>query len=206
MRRCRRSSAPPARSSIRIWPSDSKNSCTRPPAHEHEPPPIRPGSRVPGPDRPRLVFTRDPGPGTRFGRAGVRITRDEARRIALLAHLAFDDASLDRMAEEMTKILTYIDQLREVEGGGQAILPVVESEGQAILPAVEGGGQAILPVVESGGQAILPAVEGGGQAILPVHSTPLRDDEIRPGIAREKVEANAPAWRDGHFLVPKVIE
>jgi len=114
----------------------------------------------------------------------VRITRDEARRIALLAHLAFDDASLDRMAEEMTKILTYIDQLREVEGGGQAILPVVESEGQAILPAVE----------------------GGGQAILPVHSTPLRDDEIRPGIAREKVEANAPAWRDGHFLVPKVIE
>ena len=40
----------------------------------------------------------------------MKITRDEARRIAQLAHLAFDDASLDRMAAEMTKILTYIER------------------------------------------------------------------------------------------------
>ncbi|MEK6372930.1 MAG: Asp-tRNA(Asn)/Glu-tRNA(Gln) amidotransferase subunit GatC [Acidobacteriota bacterium] len=45
----------------------------------------------------------------------MKITRDEAKRIADLAHLAFDDAALDRMASEMTKILTYIDQLAEVE-------------------------------------------------------------------------------------------
>src|SRR2546428_360637 len=32
----------------------------------------------------------------------MKITRDEARRIAELAHLAFDDESLDRMAAEMT--------------------------------------------------------------------------------------------------------
>jgi aspartyl-tRNA(Asn)/glutamyl-tRNA(Gln) amidotransferase subunit C len=44
----------------------------------------------------------------------VKITRDEAKKIADLAHLAFDDAALDRMASEMTKILTYIDQLAEV--------------------------------------------------------------------------------------------
>jgi aspartyl-tRNA(Asn)/glutamyl-tRNA(Gln) amidotransferase subunit C len=53
----------------------------------------------------------------------MKITRDEARRIADLAHLAFDDAALDRMAGEMTKILTYIDQLAEVEleaRGGEA--------------------------------------------------------------------------------------
>ncbi|HJT17030.1 MAG TPA: Asp-tRNA(Asn)/Glu-tRNA(Gln) amidotransferase subunit GatC [Thermoanaerobaculia bacterium] len=92
----------------------------------------------------------------------MNITRDEARRIAQLAHLAFDDASLDRMAGEMTKILTYIDQLNEVESGGQAILSV--------------------------------------------DATPLRDDVVRPGVERDKVEANAPAWRDGHFVVPKVIE
>ena len=90
----------------------------------------------------------------------MKITRDEARRIAQLAHLAFDDASLDRMADEMTKILTYIDQLREVEGCTDKS----------------------------------------------VGATPLRDDEVRPSVPREKVEANAPAWRDGHFLVPKVIE
>ena len=46
----------------------------------------------------------------------MNITRDDAKKIADLAHLAFDDAALDRMAAEMTKILTYIDQLAEVEG------------------------------------------------------------------------------------------
>ena len=45
----------------------------------------------------------------------MNITRDEAKRIADLAHLQFDDAGLDRMAAEMTKILTYIDQLAEVD-------------------------------------------------------------------------------------------
>ena len=48
----------------------------------------------------------------------MNITRDEARRIATLAHLEFDDASLDRLAAEMTKILGYIDQLREVSADG----------------------------------------------------------------------------------------
>jgi aspartyl-tRNA(Asn)/glutamyl-tRNA(Gln) amidotransferase subunit C len=50
----------------------------------------------------------------------VKISRDEARRIADLAHLAFDDDALDRMAAEMTKILSYIDQLAEAEIGGAA--------------------------------------------------------------------------------------
>ena len=51
----------------------------------------------------------------------MKITRDEAKKIADLAHLAFDDAALDRMASEMTKILTYIDQLAEVEVGEVAV-------------------------------------------------------------------------------------
>ncbi|HKO54301.1 MAG TPA: Asp-tRNA(Asn)/Glu-tRNA(Gln) amidotransferase subunit GatC, partial [Thermoanaerobaculia bacterium] len=44
----------------------------------------------------------------------MKIDRDEARRIADLAHLELTDEALERMAAEMTKILTYIDQLREV--------------------------------------------------------------------------------------------
>ncbi len=92
----------------------------------------------------------------------MKITRDEARHIADLAHLDFDDAALERMAAEMTKILTYIDQLREID-----------------------------------------AAEGGS---APLEATPLREDTSRPGIARDAVERNAPAWRDGHFVVPKVIE
>jgi aspartyl-tRNA(Asn)/glutamyl-tRNA(Gln) amidotransferase subunit C len=89
------------------------------------------------------------------------IDRDEARRVADLAHLEFDDAGLDRMASEMTKILTYIDQLREVDADG------FEERDVTV--------------------------------------TPLREDEPRPPIDRERVARNAPAWRDGLFVVPKVI-
>ncbi|HET7433862.1 MAG TPA: Asp-tRNA(Asn)/Glu-tRNA(Gln) amidotransferase subunit GatC [Thermoanaerobaculia bacterium] len=91
----------------------------------------------------------------------MKIDRDEARRIAGLAHLEFDDAGLDRMAGEMTKILSYIDQLREID------------------------------------------VEGFEERDATV--TPLRDDEPRPSIDRDLVASNAPAWRDGLFVVPKVI-
>jgi aspartyl-tRNA(Asn)/glutamyl-tRNA(Gln) amidotransferase subunit C len=91
----------------------------------------------------------------------VKITRDEARRIAALAHLEFDDAALDRMAAEMTKILGYIDQLSEA--------PVSTTTPDE------------------------PA-------------TAFRDDAARPGIARDAVEANAPAFDGGFFVVPKVIE
>ncbi len=48
----------------------------------------------------------------------MNIDREEARRIANLARLDLDDAALVRMAAEMTKILTYIDQLREVDVEG----------------------------------------------------------------------------------------
>ena len=48
----------------------------------------------------------------------MKIDRDEARRIAALAHLELDDAALDRIAGEMTTILGYIDQLREIDVDG----------------------------------------------------------------------------------------
>jgi aspartyl-tRNA(Asn)/glutamyl-tRNA(Gln) amidotransferase subunit C len=59
----------------------------------------------------------------------MKITRDEARRIAALAHLEFDDDALDRLAAEMTKILGYIDQLRQVEGEDEGAVesPIVQS-------------------------------------------------------------------------------
>jgi aspartyl-tRNA(Asn)/glutamyl-tRNA(Gln) amidotransferase subunit C len=91
----------------------------------------------------------------------MNIDRDEARRVAGLAHLEFDDAGLDRMATEMTKILTYIDQLREVDAAG------FEERDVTVMP--------------------------------------LRDDEPRASIDREQAARNAPAWRDGFFVVPKVI-
>jgi aspartyl-tRNA(Asn)/glutamyl-tRNA(Gln) amidotransferase subunit C len=91
----------------------------------------------------------------------MNIDRDEARRIAELAHLEFDDAGLDRMASEMTEILSYIDQLRDIDTAEFAERDVTV--------------------------------------------TPLREDEPRPSTDRALVERNAPAWKDGFFVVPKVI-
>ncbi len=92
----------------------------------------------------------------------MKIDRDEVQRIADLAHLEFDDAGLERMAAELSKIRTYIDQLREVD---------------------------------------VAALDEGPAA----RQTPMRNDEVRPSIDRELIAANAPAWRDDLFLVPKVI-
>ena len=91
----------------------------------------------------------------------MKIDRDEAARIAELAHLEFDEPGLERMAAEMTKILTYIDQLREADVAG------LEEPG--------------------------------------VRPAPLREDEPHAGADREAIARNAPAWRDGFFVVPRVI-
>lgn len=96
-----------------------------------------------------------------YNACGMKIDRDEAARIAALANLEFDDAGLERMASEMTKILSYIDQLRDAEVGDF-------DERDATV-------------------------------------TPMREDEVRPSLDRDPVAANAPAWRDGLFAVPKVI-
>lgn len=50
----------------------------------------------------------------------MKITLDEARRIAALAHLSIDDAGLSKMAAEMTRILSYVDQLAEADTAGLA--------------------------------------------------------------------------------------
>jgi aspartyl-tRNA(Asn)/glutamyl-tRNA(Gln) amidotransferase subunit C len=91
----------------------------------------------------------------------MKIDREEARRIADLAHLEFDDAGLERMADEMTKILGYIEMLSSVDTG-----------------------------------------KAGGDA----GTTPLREDAVGPSVDREKVARNAPAWANGFFVVPAVIE
>lgn len=45
----------------------------------------------------------------------MKITTDEARRIAELGHLSLDAAGLEKMAAEMTRILSFVDQLAEVD-------------------------------------------------------------------------------------------
>jgi aspartyl-tRNA(Asn)/glutamyl-tRNA(Gln) amidotransferase subunit C len=92
----------------------------------------------------------------------LKIDRKEAERIATLAHLELDDAGLERMAGEMTKILGYIEMLTAIE--------VTASAAADTAPA------------------------------------PFRDDVARPSISREGVASNAPAFENGFFVVPAVIE
>jgi len=47
----------------------------------------------------------------------MKISLDDARRVAELASLEFDEAELERMADEMSRILDYVDQLKSVEVG-----------------------------------------------------------------------------------------
>ena len=91
----------------------------------------------------------------------MKITREEARRIADLAHLEFDEPSLDRLASDMTAILGYVEQINTV----------TESESVGLESA----------------------------------ATPFREDEVTDSLDRSVVEANAPEWSDGFFVVPKVI-
>jgi aspartyl-tRNA(Asn)/glutamyl-tRNA(Gln) amidotransferase subunit C len=92
----------------------------------------------------------------------MKIDVVEAKRIADLAHFEFDDPALERMAGEMTKILSYIDQLREVDVAGfewtdaaestplrdDVPRPPVEREAVAAnAPAFSGDGHFIVPKV-----------------------------------------------------------
>ncbi len=91
----------------------------------------------------------------------MKIEREEARRIAALAHLEFDDAALDRMAAEMTKILGYIEMLSSVDagaaGGEGGVTPLREDvlrpsvdreEVAANAPEWEEGFFVVPPVIE----------------------------------------------------------
>ena len=66
----------------------------------------------------------------------MKISRDEARRIADLAHLEFDDAGLDRMAAEMTKILGYIEMLPDAPAE-HADAPGTPLRDDAVRPSID---------------------------------------------------------------------
>ena len=86
-------------------------------------------------------------------------------RIAALARIKVPEAEQEHLAQELTKLLTWIEQLNEVETSG------------------------------------VEPMAGVGELRLP-----MRADEVNDGNCRDAILANAPAERDGFFLVPKVVE
>ena len=47
--------------------------------------------------------------------ARMSITREDVAKVALLARLELSDEQLDRMTEQLSKIVSYVDQLAEVD-------------------------------------------------------------------------------------------
>lgn len=84
--------------------------------------------------------------------------------MAELAHLEFDEPGLERMAAEMTKILSYIDQLAEVdvegfeEGAGQPATPMRDDVPR---PGIDTAGVANNAPAWSHGYFVVPKVIGG---------------------------------------------
>ena len=94
----------------------------------------------------------------------MKIDRDEAKRIAGLAHLEFDEDGLERMAGEMTKILSYIDQLREVDVAGfdeSASTAATPFRDDVVQPSIDRGAAAAnAPSFSADGHFIVPKVIG----------------------------------------------
>ena len=95
----------------------------------------------------------------------MEITDKLVAYVAELAHLKLDDAQKQQAADDLARMIGYVDKLSELDTDG------VEPMSHA----------------------------------FPVTNV-FREDEVRESMAREQVLANAPAVKDGCFLVPKTVE
>lgn len=105
-----------------------------------------------------------------------RVTLEDVRRVAELAHLELAGEEEARMRRDLNAILDYVAQLSELDTA--QVAPMAQ----------------VAEVVEMAGEA--------SRASLSV----LREDAVRPCLDREVVMASAPETDGVYFKVPKVIE
>jgi Asp-tRNA(Asn)/Glu-tRNA(Gln) amidotransferase C subunit len=111
----------------------------------------------------------------------MSVAREHAERIAHLARLRFDDDELTRITAELNHILGHVESLRGLEqpGGG-------ERPGDVAAEAAAGSRH----LATSGAPTV-------GDC------RPTRGAEAeRPDTLRRDLEAVAPDWREGFFVVP----
>ena len=72
------------------------------------------------------------------------------------------------------------------------------------IATYEGQLRQVVDYVRKIGELDLEGIEPTSHA-HPVNNV-LREDAVRPGLDRETVMRNAPASRDGQFIVPKIVE
>ncbi len=64
----------------------------------------------------------------------MAVSRDEVARIASLARLELGEADVDRMTEEMNAVLSYVEQLNEVDTGGVSPHSFLEGKSTPLQP------------------------------------------------------------------------
>ena len=102
--------------------------------------------------------------------------------IAALARIRLSEAELEPLADELSCILTWMEQLNEVDSSGVAPMASVAAAGCSTSTATR--------VSRSS----------------PATGLPMLDDVVTDGARREEVLGNAPRTARGFFVVPKVVE
>jgi aspartyl-tRNA(Asn)/glutamyl-tRNA(Gln) amidotransferase subunit C len=94
----------------------------------------------------------------------VSLTKDQVRRIALLARLKLEESEFDDVVDKLSRIVDFVDQLQAAPTDGVAPMAHPLDQPQRLRP-----------------------------------------DTVTERIDRDAIQANAPAVKDGFYLVPKVL-
>jgi aspartyl-tRNA(Asn)/glutamyl-tRNA(Gln) amidotransferase subunit C len=113
----------------------------------------------------------------------LNITDARVREVADLANLELSDDEIRRMSHDLGQILTYIDQLNELN------TDQVEPMAQVLLS-----------------NRAQPSPIGLGAPYEADETATLREDVPQMCLSNEDALANAPVKGGGYFKVPKVIE
>lgn len=100
----------------------------------------------------------------------MSVTREQVAKIAALARIRMDEGDLDRMVPEFNKILTWVEQLGEVDTSGvepmTAVIPQALRRRADVVDAdpLTGGGRqgdvlANAPVAEHGFYGVPKVIE-----------------------------------------------
>lgn len=94
----------------------------------------------------------------------MSLTKDQVRRIALLARLKLEESEFDDVVDKLSRIVDFVDQLQAAPTDGVAPMAHPLDQPQRLRP-----------------------------------------DTVTERIDRDAIQANAPAVKDGFYLVPKVL-
>jgi aspartyl-tRNA(Asn)/glutamyl-tRNA(Gln) amidotransferase subunit C len=95
----------------------------------------------------------------------MELSREEVRKVALLARLELTEEELDSQAQHINSLLSHFEILQRLDVSG-------------VEPTSH-----VIPMVNV-----------------------FREDVMRPSLTREETLGNAPEAREGHFIVPRIVE